>query len=68
MDVAAVHYDRAEKLEAALVLYRELDDFHTKCEDCMEMAQAPEMCEHCFPYADKARLAMREALSLKEAK
>ncbi len=51
-----------KRLREALMLAEKADRIHTKCEECMETAQAPEACGQCFPSADDARVARRYAL------
>lgn len=54
--------DLACQMFRALQLAEKADNKHSNCDDCMENAQAPEVCERCFPSADKARVARRDVL------
>jgi hypothetical protein len=45
----------------ALLAYEALDNQHANCENCEGEVQ-PELCEKCFPFADRARLQMRAVL------
>lgn len=45
----------------ALMGYEELDNLHANCENCEGEVQ-PELCEKCFPFADRNRLQMRAVL------
>lgn len=52
----------APQMLEALRLAEKANDVNCACEECMESAQAPEVCERCFPPADDARVARRLVL------
>lgn len=55
----------APDLYAACLAQEEAEDFNANsCPDCKdEGTEAPELCEHCFPYYDKARCMRRAAIA-----
>lgn len=59
---AATRDAEIARLRKALVLAEKADRIHSKCQECEDGAQAPEVCEHCFPSADDARVARRNVL------
>lgn len=54
--------DPASVMMNALMLAEKADRIHSKCDDCMETGQSAEACGKCFPSADDARVARRNAL------
>jgi len=58
----AIAYLATEMLEA-LKAAEKADAIHCKCQECEDGAQAPEVCEHCFPSADDARVLRRNILA-----
>lgn len=51
------------KMLEALKAAEKADTIHSKCDECQEYGQAPEVCEHCFPSADDARVMRRNVLA-----
>lgn len=51
------------EMKAALVAAEKADKIHSNCEECNEYGQAAEICEHCFPSADDARVLRRNVLA-----
>ncbi len=56
----------APKLLEAAIAQEEAEDFNANdCPDCSDDngTELSELCEHCFPYFDKARLLRRAAVA-----
>lgn len=56
----------AHDLLAAAIAQEEAEDFNANdCPDCADdgSTELPELCEHCFPHFDKARLMRRAAIA-----
>lgn len=54
------------ELLAAAIAQEEAEDYNAnECPDCSEddSTELPELCEHCFPYFDKARVLRRAAIA-----
>jgi hypothetical protein len=56
---------RVRVLEEALKLAQKSEDDHHNCDECNGDIEA-ELCEVCFPAADKARLARWDALGINQ--
>lgn len=58
---------RAEnaRLREALIIAEKSESDHENCEECDDTIEA-ELCEFCFPAADKARLARWDALGINQ--
>jgi len=55
--------DLMQQLIEALKTAEKADRKHSNCEECMEVGQAAEACEKCFPSADDARVMRRTVLA-----
>lgn len=56
----------APDLLAAAIAQEEAEDYNAnECPDCSDdgSTELPELCEHCFPYFDKARVLRRAAIA-----
>jgi hypothetical protein len=53
----------APKMYRALMAHQALDEQRANCDECEDCPEsAAECCSRCFPFADAARLLMRELL------